>query len=225
MENNWLTIESKKDEIFLTECTKEAFGEIVIPQGVSIIKEKAFQHCQGITSVIMPDSVKTIGTAAFRGCRALKTIQLSNNITEIGSQLFRDCVNLSEIALPNNIVHIGNFAILVCERLKSIIIPAMVRAIGFNSFSGTSLTSITIPKSVTFIEEGAFCNCQKLERITVEEGNPEYDSRDNCNAIIETSTDTLIMSCAKTTVPDSVKHIGEDACCSCMECWYLPEDY
>ena len=77
------------------------------------------------------------------------------------------------------------------------------------------LISITIPNSVTEISDSAFNGCTGLTSIIVESGNPKYDSRDNCNAIIETESDTLIVGCNSTIIPNSVKTIGESAFSDC----------
>ena len=82
-------------------------------------------------------------------------------------------------------------------------------------FDCKSLTSITIPESVTSIEDGAFRGCDSLTAIVVTEGNSVYDSRYNCNAIIETATNTLICGCQNTIIPNSVKNIGR---CAFIDC-------
>ena len=82
-------------------------------------------------------------------------------------------------------------------------------------FECTSLTSVTIPNSVTSIRGGAFSGCPSLSSISVDPNNTIYDSRDNCNAIIRTSDNALIVGCQSTIIPNSVTSIGSWAFYGC----------
>ena len=134
------------------------------------------------------------------------------HVTSIGEDAFAGCSGLTSVTIPNSVTSIGDRAFAWCEGLTSITIPNSVTSIGERAFRDCSaLTSVTIPNSVTSIGEDAFYGCSSLASIVVEQGNVKYDSRDNCNAIIETASNTLISGCQNTTIPNSVTNIGKEA--------------
>ncbi len=107
-------------------------------------------------------------------------------------------------------------AVTIPEKVKIADKVYSVTSIGNWAFSDcTGLTSITIPSSVTSIGSGVFSGCTGLTSIKVEAGNTKYDSRDNCNAIIETASNTLVAGCKTTTIPSSVTSIGSSAFSRC----------
>lgn len=127
--------------------------------------------------------------------------------------------------IPSGITHkgnsyevlgIGDRAFAGCTNLTSITIPNSVTSIGEYGFSGcTSLTSIVIPRTITSIGNSAFSSCHNMTTIIVKEGNSKYDSRNNCNAIIETESNTLIAGCQKTIIPETVTRIKQYAFYGC----------
>lgn len=117
----------------------------------------------------------------------------------LGNGVFSDCYSLTSIKIPNTVTTIVGGAFSSCRELSSIVIPSSVDSIGTNPFSG----------------------CEKLSSIVVEEGNRYYDSRSNCNAIIETATNTLIVGCRATTIPNTVLSIGNSAFSGCSKLTFM----
>ena len=161
--------------------------------GLCIVDSVVVDCLESVTSVIIPDTIIAIGDDAFDGCSSLTSITIPNGVTSIGDDAFDGCSSLTSIIIPNGVTTIGEFAFGECSSLKS----------------------ITIPKSVTNIGIVAFAFCSSLTNMTVEVGNTIYDSRNNCNAIIETATNTLVVGCQNTVIPNSITNIGEYAFLYC----------
>ena len=144
------------------------------------------------------------------------SISIGNRVTSIGDMAFSWCSGLTSVTIPNSVTNIGKLAFFACTGLTSVTIGNGVTSIEEEAFSSCkSLTSITIPNSVTRITSTAFKNCPALTRIVVENGNIVYDNRNNCNAIIETATNTLVVTCKNSTIPNSVTSIGNRAFYGC----------
>ena len=115
-----------------------------------------------------------------------------------------------------SVTSIGDWAFDGCSSLTSVTIGNSVTSIGESAFEDcSSLTSVTIGNSVTSIGNYAFLSCSSLVSMVVESGNTKYDSRNNCNAIIETATNILIAGCQNTIIPNSVTSIGVRAFAGC----------
>ena len=195
-------------------CT--GLTSVTIPNSVTWIDNFTFYGCTGLTSVTIPDSVTSIGNGAFDSCTRLTSITIPDSVTSIGDSAFHGCTGLTSITIPDSVTWIGDSAFHGCAGLTSVTIPDSVTIIGRHAFEGcTGLTSITIPDSVTRIGESAFDGCTGLASITVSGGNKTFDSRNNCNGIIETATNTLISGCKNTDIPDSVTRIGGGAFYGC----------
>ena len=190
--------------------------EVIIPNSVTEIGLAAFMDCIALTSVTIPNSVTSIGNYVFQRCSSLTSVAISNSVTSIGDYVFQGCSSLTSVAIPNSVTSIGLLAFDSCTGLTSLTIGNCVTSIGNAAFFYCNgLTSITIPSSVTSIGTEAFAYCSGLTSIIVESGNTKYDSRYNCNAIIETETNTLITGSKNTIIPSSVTSIGNSAFRGC----------
>lgn len=176
-------------------------GRITIPSQVTYngytysvisIGDNAF-NSRNITHVEIPESVVSIENSAFSSCRVLSSVKLSNGVKTIGSIAFGGCTSLTSIDIPNSVI-----------------------SIDYGAFSGTGLTSIELPNSITSIGEYVFYNCKDLTSIIVDKNNAVYDSRNNCNAIIHTATNTLISGCKNTKIPNGITSIGDRAFYFCV---------
>lgn len=141
-----------------------------------------------ITSVALPEGLEVIESGAFSFCSfSGKTLRLPSTLREIQAQAF-DGSHLSGVVLPEGLEIIGERAFAQCG-LKDVVIPSTVREIGGNPFAMSNL----------------------ITSIRVADGNRNYDSREDCQAIIETATGKLISGCKTTEIPKGVRAIGDFA--------------
>ena len=205
---------TKIDDYAFYGCS--GLTSVTIGNSVTSIGERAFYDCSGLTEVTIPNSVTSIGYEAFYYCSGLTSVTIGDSVTSIGNYAFAYCRGLTEVTIPNSVTSIGNYAFRGCSNLTEVNIGNSVTSIGNYAFDNCSgLTEVTIPNSVTSIGYKAFSRCSGLTSINVESENSKYDSRDNCNAIIETETNTLIVGCQNTMIPNSVTEIGGSAFSGC----------
>ena len=115
-------------------------------------------------------------------------------------------------AQGRTVVAIGWSAFKNLTNITSVIIPNSITTILSNAFEGcTGLTSIVIPRYVTSISECVFANCPNLVSIMVDQNNPTYDSRDNCNCIVHTQYNFIVQGCKTSTIPNTITSIGRSA--------------
>ena len=213
--------DSRNDCNALIETASNALiqgcNKTIIPAGVTSIAGYAFCACPGLTSAVIPEGVTTIGYNAFYNCTALTKVTIPEGVTTIGFNAFMGCTGLISVIIPESMTRIEDSVFSGCTGLTGITIPKNVTTIGQNAFYGCEgITSITIPKGVTSIDH-SFSHCTGLESIIVEEGNTVYDSRNGCNALIETASNTLLQGCNSSSIPSDVTGIGSDAFYGCTD--------
>ena len=143
-------------------------------------------------------------------------LQYFTGLTSISNGAFSGCSNLISVIMPDGIETIGDYAFFSCKGLNSLALPNSVTSIGNYAFEEChSLQTLVIPASVTSIGVSAFGYCDGLTSIKVEEDNLIYDSRDNCNAIIQKGKNILITGCLNTNIPTTVRSIGQCAFRGC----------
>ena len=192
-----------------------SISSISISNSVTTIGEESFRNCEKLKSIDIPNGVIKIECRLFEGCHNLTSVNISNSVKEIKGEVFKNCTALSSITIPNSVTSMGEQVFMYSTGLTSVTLPTELKSIERGCFSGcTSLTSITIPPKVEYISTDAFVRCP-LTSISVASGNTKFDSRDNCNAIIETSSNTLIKGCQSTIIPNSVTSIGDSAFSGC----------
>lgn len=212
----------------------------IIPDSVTAIGNSAFFMCDGLLSVTIPDGVTSIGNEAFSYCSGITSMVIPGSVTNIGGGAFRNCTSLTSVSIPDSVTTIEWFTFSGCNQLlyDTSTIPGIrlvdgwvvdnggtlsgdidltgIRGIGAGAFSGCdAIRSVKIPVSCYGIGRLAFDQCDSLEAFVVDELNPVYDSRDNCNAIIRTADNSLVVGCKNSTIPDSVVAIGD---CAFLDC-------
>ena len=215
-----------------------AFSSIKLPNNLSTIESWVFDACKNLTSIDLPNSITRIGEGAF-GWSGLTSIIIPENVKGLSRQAFMECGHLTSITLPDGLSGIGEDCFNGCDKLTSITLPLSLSAIAKNAFQNcSSLTTVTfnskiidsdwfshnfyfidtiiIGEDVEEIEANSFKYFMYLASITINPNNKKYDSRNNCNAIIETESNKLIAGCKNTVVPDGIISIGDFAFNQCI---------
>ena len=201
---------------------------ITIPPSVKTISRCSFLRCSNLTSITLNPGLTFIGDNAFEYCESLQAIKIPSSVISIGREAFKGCSGISTILVNrgnlsydsrnncNAIIETASNTLIV--GCKNTVIPSDVTAIGEYAFRDCSgLKNLNIPSSISSIGRNAFLRCGGLCSITVDLNNPVYDSRNNCNAIIEKSTNVLILGCKNTIIPTTANKIGDNAFEGCVE--------
>lgn len=200
---------------------------VVICDGIEEIHYDAFSGCANMESMKIPASVRKIGTSQFGPiagfCNSLYSISVDEGnrifdsregcnaiICTENNSLINGCLGTK---IPSSVERISRGAFYGCL-IDSVSIPEGVKQIGDRAFAYCqNLAKIRISSTVDLIQDDAFQNCTNIMSITVDERNKEYDSRDNCNAII--CGEELVKGCNMTVVPSGVEKIGRAAFANC----------
>ena len=207
-----------------SDCS--SLTSLVIPNSVIEIGNAAFQNCSSLNRISVNannpvyDSREGCNAIVERASNTLvvgcKETFIPNSVTSIGRGAFYGCSELTSLVVPNSVTNIDDYAMHSCSSLTNFVIPNSVRRIGKFAFNGcSSISQIVIPHSVVRMGTGVFINCNSLQRISVDASNPVYDSREGCNAIVETASNTLLVGCKESSIPNSVETVGQGAFYDC----------
>ena len=164
-----------------------AFDRIHIPNTVKVISKEAFSFCHVLEGIVIPSSVELICDLAF-AFSYIGSISFEENskLRVLGSQTFY-CSSIKDIKLPDSLEILGNCVFDSCYNLEE----------------------LYIPKNVYKIGDALVNECTNLKTIAVDKDNKWYDSRNNCNGIIEKDRDVLIAATKNVSIPNDVKIIGK----------------
>lgn len=226
-----------------TECS---IVSLIIPEGITKIEGHAFYHCLSLESIQIPKTVVNISLkggednqhfgSPFARCESLVKIEIDpanpvyhsdgNCVIETAAKRLILGCNGSIIPGDGSVTEIGECSFDEAYTPSSLTIPEGVEKISAHAFDATGLSELVIPKTVVSIHPRIIENCNNMERLEVEEGNPVYHSEGNC--IIDSKTDTLVLGCKNTAIPSdgSVTKIGDHAfgCCSGLKSIRIPDN-
>lgn len=169
------------------------------------------------SKVIIPQKIRgkkvtNIGYMAFYQNKYLKEVVIPGSVKRIeDGYTFAYCKNLRSVQFSEGLQYIGYYDFYECSRLKHVDIPKTVTELSEGVFARTGLTSIYLPAKVRSINGNdmtAFNECKNLTRIVVDKANKRYDSRNDCNAIIDKRDKCLLVACKSTVIPKGIKRIG-----------------
>lgn len=194
----------------------------IIPNGIVSIGSYAFSGFESPENPIFPESVEKIGYFAFAQCDNLKELHIPATITDIDRRnpfWGTDSLSIIEVDANNPTYDSRNYCNsiistgtnrLVTGCMNSVI-PEGIQSIGWDAFyCCINIKTIHIPTSVSHFDGPlVFAACSGLEEITVDKENTTYDSRNDCNAIIETENNRLIAGCMNSSIPEGITIIGD----------------
>ena len=160
----------------------------------AIIETETNKLIQGSAYTRIPESVTSIGVNAFGAQYGLRRMEIPSSVRVIRDSAFMWCNSLQEVRLHEGLQSIGDKAFMMCHKLEGLAIPKSVEHIGIN---------------------GIFANSDM--KLSVEEGNPFYDSREDCNAVIASQNDSLVQGSNLSRIPPSVKIIGDLSFGGCLD--------
>lgn len=216
------------DDDFFKDFFNGDAATIVVPEGVTKIRQQMFRNIVGLNTIVLPSTLTVIETYAFSGCSGLVNVNLPIALTTLGDRAFENCSSLIGITIPNTLTSIGQYAFYACSKLTTVNLPQGLTVINQNVFAGcTNLVNLTIPSTVQALNASCFSGCG-FNSITIPSGVVTIPTSmcANCKSLISVSipnTVTLIQGTAfngcsslqSITLPSSVKELQANVFQSC----------
>ena len=200
---------------------------IILPETLVSIGQGAFYECYSLEKIILPESLQIIGDGIFAYCENLQSIIIPASVRHIKNRPFSVSESLQYIMVNeenrffdsrgkcNALIETATNKLI--EGCANTILPNTIEEIGDGAFEFSGIYAVIIPETVRRIGKGVFCSCKELSHIVVSRNNPLYDSRDDCNAIIDTTKNYLLYGCKNTRIPESVIRIEDEAFYGCVD--------
>ncbi len=185
-----------------TTSSNNVLTEVVLPDSITSISDKAFYNCRKLNVINIPEGVVSIGNQAFYGCNAIPSLTIPDSVVTIGAQAFYSCNNMTSIDIGAGVTSIGENAFTSCSALINVNVTDIARwcSIAFAnnvsnpmayayrmSVNGELLTELTVPETVVAINPRAFYNCKSLTSVTLHAGVATVgdDAFLGCDKLIE----------------------------------------
>lgn len=206
-------------------CGCTGLTSLNVPKWIENIGAYAFADCFRLKEIILPeDCTLQFGQSAFDGCCALTSFNLpAGDISFFEGNPFTNCENLSclTVSPKNRECYVNKEKnALICDSILFVgcyntTIGSDIKRIYTGAFKGCRrLTKIFIPASVVSIDADVFSGCKNLVSVAVDKGNKVYDSREDCNCIIESQSNKIVCGSSVAVIPKSVTSIGKYAFCA-----------
>ncbi len=230
------TVETIREHAF-ESCRNLRYA--FFPNSLQEIHIYAFIYCSNLREIRTGDGLRLIDSYGFHNCYNLRVLRTGNELRTINYEAFSSCGNLRLIDFGNSPVNVGHwtftynrslktirgtriktissYAFYQCDSLQTLLLGDSITSIDYYAFYGChSLRGIHFPATLSNLGVYSFAEACVLDTITVAPTNPVFNSANNCNAVMRTSDNTLMLGCRRTEIPSTTVSIGEGAFFGCI---------
>ena len=196
----------------VVKCVNEFVQEVIVPDNIHIIGERAFSYCECLSTVVLPDSLIVIRSDAFRGCKVLQSVNLPDSVSSIENSAFWGCNNLNVNHLPKGLKTLGDYVFEGCGYLTNIVIPSSIKHVGKHPL-GSNVAKVESLSSRFVVKESLLIDIYTKTLIQVVEKVDEVKIPSDIEIIgVSALEDSNISSI---TIPSTVKEIEKGAFSFC----------